>query len=148
MATDTMPHTEVARVGFFPRLATYLIDVLTTWVLTGILGGSLWALTGAAGATDETAIAMLPLSAIVIVLAYYTILHAHGRQTVGRRIIGAVVVDTGLGPSATAGPWVGCWPSSSRSLPSTSATSGRCGTASARPSTTRSPAPWSCAPAT
>ena len=117
MATDTMPHTEVARVGFFPRLATYLIDVLTTWVLTGILGGSLWALTGAAGATDETAIAMLPLSAIVIVLAYYTILHAHGRQTVGKRIIGAVVVDTGLGPSATAGPWVGCWPSSSRSLP-------------------------------
>jgi uncharacterized RDD family membrane protein YckC len=98
MTVDTPPRTEVAHVGFFLRLAAYVVDVLTTWVIAGVLGGGLWALTTAGGAAEETAIAMLPLAAIVVVLAYYSVLHAHGRQTVGKRMIGAVVVDTGLRP--------------------------------------------------
>jgi uncharacterized RDD family membrane protein YckC len=96
MATGTTPRAEVSRVGFFARLAAYVVDVLTTWVLAGIVGGGLWALATAAGATEATAMAMLPLSAIVAVVTYYTVLHAHGRQTVGKRLIGAVVVDTDL----------------------------------------------------
>ena len=36
------------------------------------------------------------LAGLAAVLAYWTILHAHGRQTVGKMVIGAVVVQTNL----------------------------------------------------
>jgi len=98
MTTDTTPRTQVGRVGFFPRLAAYIIDVLLTWAIAGLVGAGLRALATAAGATEETATAMLPLAAIGAVVAYFTVLHAHGRQTVGKRIIGAVVLDTDLRP--------------------------------------------------
>jgi len=98
MATDTAPSTQVSRAGFLARLAAYILDVLVTWVIAAVVGGGLWALASAGGATEATAIAMLPLSAIVVVLAYYTVLHAHGRQTAGKRVIGAVVVDTAEQP--------------------------------------------------
>ncbi len=98
MVTDAAPQTQVGRVGFLPRLAAYIIDVLLTWVIAGIVGGGLWALAATAGATEETATAMLPLAAIGAVVGYFTVLHAHGRQTVGKRIIGGVVLDTHLRP--------------------------------------------------
>jgi len=51
----------------------------------------------AIGAADEVVLIVGVLAGIAVFLAYWTILHAHGRQTLGKLTIGAVVVDTNLG---------------------------------------------------
>lgn len=98
MATDTAPRTHVAPLGFLARLAAYVLDVLVVWAIVGVLGGGLWAATIAFGAPEATAASLLPLIVIGVLLVYYTVLHAHGRQTVGKRLLGGVVVDNELRP--------------------------------------------------
>jgi uncharacterized RDD family membrane protein YckC len=96
MTSNTM--TRVGRVGFLPRLVAYLVDMLATWAVIGLIGGVLSLALRTAGAGDATANAVWPLTAITVITVYFTVLHAHHRQTVGKRIIGAVVTAPSLEP--------------------------------------------------
>jgi uncharacterized RDD family membrane protein YckC len=60
-----------------------------------VTGGSIIGL-GAIGLPDEVVVLIGVLVGIAAFLAYWTILHAHGRQTLGKLAIGAVVVGTDL----------------------------------------------------
>ena len=60
-----------------------------------ISGGSIIGL-GAIGLPDEVVVTVGVLAGMAAFLAYWTILHAHGRQTLGKMVIGAVVVQTDL----------------------------------------------------
>ena len=71
--------------------------MIATWALVLLVSaGSFFGLQ-AIGVADEVVVTVGVLAGIAVFLAYWTILHAQGRQTLGKLVIGAVVVDTNLG---------------------------------------------------
>ena len=86
------------RLGFLPRFGAEIIDVIATWALVLLVSAGSFIGLGAIGLSDEVVVTIGVLAGIVAFLAYWTVLHAHGRQTVGKMVIGAVVVDTDLRP--------------------------------------------------
>lgn len=97
MTADPTATPRVRRVGFASRLLAYILDSLVVLPLTALVGSALW-LTGTATVGAETASAIAALGSLAAALAYYTVLHAHGRQTVGKLAVGAVVTDTSARP--------------------------------------------------
>lgn len=82
-----------SRVGFGPRLGAVLIDVLVIVVAQLVVGAALGLVVGLAGGTVAGAETLGGLAGIAVSVAYWIVLHARLRQTVGKRAVGAVVVD-------------------------------------------------------
>lgn len=89
-------------VGFPARLAAYVVDVLVTWLVIGLVIGPPWLLMLVLGHDPARFAAVVPVVALLVVGAYFTLLHAHGRQTLGKLLVGAVVLD--VDTLATIGP--------------------------------------------
>lgn len=82
-----------SRVGFGPRLGAVLIDVVVLVAAQLVVGAALGLVIGLAGGTVAGAEALGGLAGMAISVAYWIVLHARLRQTVGKRVVGAVVVD-------------------------------------------------------
>ncbi len=80
-------------VGFPARLAAHVVDVVITWLVVGLLVGPPWLLMLVLGYDPTPLAAWFPVIAIVVVGCYFTFLHAHGRQTAGKLLVGGVVLD-------------------------------------------------------
>ncbi len=98
MEDTTATPTPVTRVGFFARALAYIVDVIATWVIAGAFGGLTYLAVIALGGGQELAMALLALWILPVTLLYFPLLHANGRQPLGKRLVGAVVVDTELRP--------------------------------------------------
>lgn len=84
---------QASRVGFGPRLGAVLIDAVVLVAAQFLVGGALGLVVGLAGGTRAWVEALGGLAGIAISVAYWIVLHARLRQTVGKRVVGAVVVD-------------------------------------------------------
>lgn len=82
-----------SRVGFGPRLGAVLIDVLVIVAAQFVVGAALGLVVALAGGTVAGAEALGGLAGLALSVAYWIVLHARLRQTVGKRVVGAVVVD-------------------------------------------------------
>jgi uncharacterized RDD family membrane protein YckC len=92
------PPAPVSRVGFLPRLLAEIIDIVAMWALIGAVGGAVWLVATTLGAGDAAGGLLGVLAGMVVGIGYWVVLHAHGRQTLGKRAIGATVTDTELRP--------------------------------------------------
>lgn len=103
------PALPAAGGGFVPRLLALLLDLAALALLNGaffaLLGGtmvsgaahSLWALLVLSGTLLGAGLLLPPL----LGLAYFTIFHACGGQTIGKLLLGLRVEDVAGGPL----PW-------------------------------------------
>lgn len=98
MSIPPPPSPPATRVGFLPRLLAEIVDVAAVWVLGGAAAWVVWRAGGGAGAGEDAAGAFAALTGIAVLVGYFTFLHANLRQTLGKRLIGAVVVSTGQAP--------------------------------------------------
>ena len=92
------PHSQsdVAVVGFGPRVVAEVIDLIAMWLLIVAFGGGAWAVAAAAGVSEPVTVMIVVAVGALVGVGYWVILHAHGRQTLGKRVIGAVVTDMQL----------------------------------------------------
>lgn len=91
-------HSDGTLVGFGPRLVAEVIDLVAMWPLVVASGAGVWAIMAAAGAGEPATIIAMIVLGMVVGVGYWVILRAHGRQTLGKRVIGAVVTDMHLRP--------------------------------------------------
>ena len=91
-------HGDDILVGFGPRVVAELIDLIAMWVLIVAAGAATGAIAAAAGAGEPVVFTIVVAVGAGVGVGYWVILHAHGRQTLGKRVIGAVVTDMGFRP--------------------------------------------------
>lgn len=91
-------------VSFGRRVGAALLDVVVVVLANTIVGGLLGATVGLLmgpqadlEAAEQAGSALGLLVGIVLPVVYWTVLHANKRQTVGKRAVGAVVVNTETG---------------------------------------------------
>jgi len=83
-------------VGSGPRVVAEVIDLIAMWFLIVASGGGTWAVAAAVGVSEPVTVMLVVAVGANVGVGYWVILHAHGRQTLGKRIIGATVADMHL----------------------------------------------------
>lgn len=84
--------TGVRPVGFLPRFVAEIVDLIVSWSAFLIVAIGVWTALEDVGLGSGVVFGSGIGAAWLAFVAYWIVLHAHGRQTVGKLLIGAVVV--------------------------------------------------------
>ncbi len=97
---------DVRPVGFLARVVAEVVDLAVSWSAFFIVAIAAWTALEDVGLAGGLVFGVGIGAAWLVFVAYWILLHAHGRQTVGKLLIGAVVVHAddlraiGIGRSA------------------------------------------------